>query len=90
VMEGLLPWHSTLTLTKQRRVQTVCKRHGQYYKRRILFVTAPLTVANCSIIRGNIRRISSFPCGYKCYVHYGDLILRELDCIVIISLGYIL
>jgi hypothetical protein len=26
----------------------------------------------------------------KCYVHYGDLILRELDCIVIISFGYIL
>jgi hypothetical protein len=25
-----------------------------------------------------------------CYVHYGDLILRELDYIVIISFGYIL
>jgi hypothetical protein len=29
------------------------------------------------------------PCGYRCYVHYGGLILRELDYIVIISFGYI-
>jgi hypothetical protein len=27
---------------------------------------------------------------YRCYVHYGELILRELDYIVIISFGYIL
>jgi hypothetical protein len=27
---------------------------------------------------------------YRCYVHYGDLILRELDYIVINSFGYIL
>jgi hypothetical protein len=25
-----------------------------------------------------------------CYVHYGDLILRDLDYIVILSFGYIL
>jgi hypothetical protein len=25
----------------------------------------------------------------RCYVHYGDLILREIDYIVIISFGYI-
>jgi hypothetical protein len=30
------------------------------------------------------------PCGHRCYVHYGDLILRELDYIVIISFRYIL
>jgi hypothetical protein len=30
------------------------------------------------------------PCGYRCYVHYGDLVLMELDYIVIISFGHIL
>jgi hypothetical protein len=34
--------------------------------------------------------LSEFPCGYMCYVHYGDFTLRELDYIVIISFGYIL
>jgi hypothetical protein len=31
-----------------------------------------------------------WPCGYRCYVHYGDFTLKELDYIVIISFGYIL
>jgi hypothetical protein len=30
------------------------------------------------------------PCRYSCYAHYGDLILREFDYIVIISFRYIL
>jgi hypothetical protein len=30
-----------------------------------------------------------FYCEYRCYVGYGDLILRDLDYIVIISFWYI-
>jgi hypothetical protein len=37
-----------------------------------------------------VVKYSSASCGYRCYVHYGDLTLRELDYIVTISFGYIL
>jgi hypothetical protein len=34
--------------------------------------------------------VQVIPCGCRCYVHYGELILKEPDYIVIISFGYIL